>query len=222
MRVIRTTIAAALFAATAATVAVAQTPAGRPATPAPVRPAPATNPAPQGGSATIAEGKFAVIDTESFADPKQGIQRLVAAANVMDREFKPRRDEIQALKTRYDNIVKQANDTKSVADPKALATLADQADSLKLEIEQKQAVGQKAFEKRWRELSEPIYTDINNALLVFSRARGVSVVFDISKLAGVMILVNERDAINITDAFIAEYNQRNPASTASASTPGNQ
>ena len=208
MRVIRTTIAAALFAACAALTAVAQTP-GRAATPAPT----------QGGSATIAEGKFAVIDTESFLDEKQGIKRLIAAYQTLNREFKPRFDELQTLKTRYDGIIKQINDTQKVADQKALAGLADQADALKLEIEQKQAAGKLAIDKRERELTEPINQDIGNALRTFARGRGISVVFDLSKLANVVMLVNQNDSINITDAFIADYNQRNPATTASTTAP---
>jgi Skp family chaperone for outer membrane proteins len=218
MRVIRTTIAAALFAASAATAAVAQAPAaGRPAA-TPARPA--TSTAPQGGSATIAEGKFAIVDTEAFGDPTNGIKKLVAAGQVIEREFKPRRDEITALKTRYDAIIKQGSDTAKVADQKSLAALADQAETLKLEIEQKQQAGQRALDKRIKELTDPIYLDLNNALRSFANARGISVVFDASKMNGVMMIINP-NGIDITDAFIAEYNQRNPASTASTSAPGN-
>lgn len=206
MKVIRTTIAAALFAAAAATAAVAQTPA-RPAAPA------------QGGSAAIAEGKFAVVETEAFLDEKQGIRKLIAAYQTLNREFKPRFDELQTLKTRYDGIIKQGNDTAKVADQKSLGALADQAEALKLEIEQKQAAGKLAIDKRERELTEPINVDIGNALRAFARARGISVVFDLSKMANVVMLVNEKDSVNITDAFIAEYNQRNPATTASTTAP---
>jgi Skp family chaperone for outer membrane proteins len=217
MKAIRNTIVAAAIAAFAAlgvnaqTQAPRQTPAPRPAAPA------ATSPA-QG--ATIADGKFAIIDTDAFTDPKQGIQRLVAAFQVVEREFKPRRDEVQALQTRYDALVKEVNDTKAVADQKALAAKADQATQLETEIKRKQEDGQKDLEKRVQTLTQPIYQDIGNALQAFARARGLSVVFDVSKMQGVVMVVN--DSVDITDAFIAEYNQRNPATTASASAPGNQ
>lgn len=218
MKAIRITLAAAAFAAFAALNTSAQTPAGRTAaqTPAP-RPV-----APAQGGATIAEGKFAVIDTDAFGDQKEGIKRLVVAYQTLDREFKPRRDEVQQLQARYDSIAKQIQDTQKVADQKALAGLADQAEQLKTEIERKQQDGQKALEKRAQDLIAPIQQDINNALLAYARSRGISVVFDLSKMANVMMLVNDNDPINITDAFIADYNQRNPAATASTSVPGNQ
>jgi Skp family chaperone for outer membrane proteins len=211
MRVIRHTFAAAALAAFASVAAVAQTaPASRPA----------ASPA-QGGGA-IAEGRFAVIDTDAFADQSQGIKRLVVAYQALDREFKPRRDEVQQLQTRYEALVKEIQDTQKVADPKTLAAKTDQADQLKTEIERKQQDGQKELEKRAQTLLGPVQQDISNALLAFAKQRGISVVFDLSKLGNVVMLVNEKDPINITDAFIADYNQRNPATTASTapSTPG--
>ncbi|HEX3558200.1 MAG TPA: OmpH family outer membrane protein [Pyrinomonadaceae bacterium] len=212
MKVIRHTFAAAALAAFAALSASAQT------TPA-QRPAPSTAAPAQSGGA-IAEGRFAIVDTDAFTDQKQGIHRLVVAFQTVEREFKPRRDELQQMQTRYEALAKQISDTQKVADQKALASLADQADTLKSDIEQKQAAGQKALDKRVKELTEPIYQDIGNALQTFARGRGISVVFDISKMQGVVMLVNPA-GVDITDAFIADYNQRNPASTASTATPGN-
>ena len=220
MKAIRNTIVAAAIAAFAAIGVNAQTTPARQTTPAP-RPATpaATSPAPSQGAA-IAEGKFAIIDTDAFSDPKQGIQRLVAAFQVVEREFKPRRDEVQQLQARYEALAKEVNETKGVSDPKALAAKADQATQLETEIKRKQEDGQKALEKRVQDLTQPIYQDIGNALQAYARARGLSVVFDVSKMQGVVMVVN--DSIDITDAFIAEYNQRNPASTASTAAPGNQ
>lgn len=205
MKAIRTTFFAAAFAATAALTASAQTqPATRPAAPA------------AGGAVTVAEGKFAIIDTEAFGDQKDGIKRLVAAFQAVEREFKPRRDEIQTLRTRYEALAKEINDTKAVAAPAALQTKADQATQLETEIKRKQEDGQKALDKRVQELTAPVYQDIGNALQAYAKARGLSVVFDVSKMQGVVMVVD--GGIDITNAFIAEYNTRNPA-TAAATAP---
>jgi Skp family chaperone for outer membrane proteins len=221
MKAIRNTLAAAALLTFAALGANAQAPAGgRAATPAPATPRPSA-PAAGAQGTTIAEGKFAVVDTDLFQDPKDGIARLVSAAAVVDREFKPRRDEIQQLQTRYDALVKQIQDTQKVADQKALAGLADQAETLKSDIERKQQDGQRAIQKRWQDLSGPIFTDINNALRAYAQSRGISVVFDLSKMEGVVMVVNP-NGIDITAGFIADYNQRNPASTASTVAPGKQ
>jgi len=214
MKAIRITFFAAALAATAALTASAQTqPAARPAAPAVQTPRPAAPTAAQTASA-IAEGKFAIIDTEAFGDQKDGIKRLVAAFQTVEREFKPRRDEITTLKTRYDALVKEVNDTKAVAAPAALQTKADQAQQLEIEIKRKQEDGQKALDKRVQELTGPVYQDIGNALQAYAKARGLSVVFDVSKMQGVVMVVD--GGIDITNAFIADYNQRNPAATAAA------
>jgi Skp family chaperone for outer membrane proteins len=218
MKAIRNILAASALAAFAALGVNAQAlGGGRVATPATQTPRPAA--VPQGSA--IAEGKFAVVDTDAFQDPKEGIARLVGAAATVDREFKPRRDEIQQLQTRYEALAKQVQDTQKVADQKALAALADQAETLKNEIERKQQDGQRAIQKRWADLSGPIFTDINNALRAYAQARGISVVFDLAKMEGVVMVVNPQ-GIDITAGFIAEYNQRNPATTASTGAPGNQ
>ena len=204
MKVIRTIAAAALLAALSALTASAQQPAA-------TRPA---APAADGASANVPDGKVAIIDTESFGDPKSGIARLINAFQTVDREFKPRRDEITGIRNRYEGLVKQINDTKGVADQKSLAALADQAETLKSDIERRQQDGQRALDKRVKELTDPIYQDINTALQAFARSRGITVIFDISKMGGVMMVVD--GAVDITPAFIAEYNQRNPASAAAA------
>ena len=219
MKAIRNILAASAFAAFAALGVNAQAPARTTPAPAAQTPRPAAPAA--GTQGAIAEGKFAVVDTDVFQDPKEGIARLVSAAAVVDREFKPRRDEIVQLQSRYDALAKQIQDTQKVADQKALAALADQAETLKNDIERKQQDGQRAIQKRWQELSGPIFTDINNALRVYAQSRGISVVFDLSKMEGVVMVVNP-NGIDITAGFIADYNQRNPASTASTAAPGNQ
>ncbi len=203
MNSIRKTFFAAALLAFAAVTAAAQT-----ATPA--RPA-----APQGGvSAAIAEGKFAIIDTDAFSDQTNGIKRLVAAFQTVEREFKPRRDEIQTLRTRFEALAKEIESTKAVAAPAALQTKAEQAQQLEVEIKRKQEDGQKALDKRVQELTGPVYQDIGNALQTFARARGLTVVFDVSKMQGVVMVVN--DQVDITSAFIADYNQRNPSTAAAA------
>ena len=209
MNAIRNTAAAAVLAAFAALNAGAQT--------TPARPAPAGGgaaPAAANNGGVVPDGKVATIDTDAFADQKAGIGRLVAVYNAVEREFKPRGDELRAMKTRYDGIAKQINDTKAVADQKALAALADQAESLEKEMKRKQEDLQASSQKRFAELAEPVYRDIGQALQNFARQRGITVVFDLSKTGNAVMVVN--NAIDITDAFISDYNTRNPAAAASA------
>lgn len=184
--------------------------------PAPSRPAaPATQPSTAG---SVPEGKIAIIDTVAFADPKTGITRLIRAFDVLEKEFKPRSDELQKLRAQYEQLGKeiQAMRNAPAVSPQTVAAKTDQAETLKREIERKSQDAQDLYKRRLREVTEPVYKDIGPALQAYARQRGISVVFDVSKLSEVMFVVNE--SVDLTKAFIADYNQRNPG-TAASTTP---
>lgn len=208
MKLIRLLTAAAALAVLVPAMAPAQQPAaGRPV-PSAQRP-PAASPTVAQNPGVIADGKIAIIDTEAFADPKTGITRLVSAFEVVNREFKPRSDELQKLRAQYEQLGKDIEATRIVEDQKARAAKVEQAEALKKDIERKTQDAQSAYQKRLREATEPVYKDISPALQAFARQRGVNVIFDVSKLGEVIFIVN--DSVDLTRAFISDYNQRNPA-----------
>lgn len=165
-------------------------------------------------SSAAPDSKIAVINTEAFGDPKSGIARLIAVFTTVEREFKPRRDELAGLKTQYDQLVRDIEATRNLADEKALAAKTDQATTLKSSIDRKAEDGQRDLDKRLQTLTDPIYRDLTTALRAYASQRGISVLLDVSKMTGAVFVVN--DTVDITAAFIADYNQRNPAPAAAA------
>jgi Skp family chaperone for outer membrane proteins len=213
MKLILSTLATTLAVLAPVTAAAQQPATGRPpATPA-QRPA-ATVPSATQNTGIIADGKIAIIDTEAFADPKTGITRLVSAFDVVNREFKPRSDELQRLRAQYEQLGKDIEATRNLEDQKARNAKLEQAEALKKDIERKTQDAQSAYQKKLRDVTEPIYKDISPALQAFARQRGVNVIFDVSKLGEVMFVVN--DSVDLTRAFIADYNQRNPVTATPA------
>lgn len=213
MKLTLSTLATTLAVLLPVTVAAQQPASGRPATPAVQRPPAASPTAPQ-NTGVIADGKIAIIDTEAFANPKTGITRLVSAFEVVNREFKPRSDELQKLRAQYEQLGKDIAATANVEDQRARAAKIEQAEALKKDIERKAQDAQSAYQKRLRDVTEPIYKDISPALQAFARQRGVNVIFDVSKLGEVMFVVN--DTVDLTRAFITDYNQRNPGTATPA------
>jgi len=110
----------------------------------------------QAAQTAVPDSKFAIVDTEAFADAQTGVVRLVGAYNTLERDMKPKRDELQQMQARYEQLVKEINDTKTVADQKSLATKADQAETLQKDIKRKQEDGQRDLDKRARDLTEAI------------------------------------------------------------------
>jgi Skp family chaperone for outer membrane proteins len=213
MKLILFTLAAMLAVLVPVAGAAQQPAAGRPAATSAQRPPAASPTAPQ-NTGVIADGKIAIIDTEAFADPKTGIIRLVSAFEIVNREFKPRSDELQKLRAQYEQLGKDIAATANLEDQRAQAVKLEQAEALKKDIERKTQDAQSAYQKRLRDATEPIYKDISPALQAFARQRGVNVIFDVSKLGEVMFVVN--DSVDLTRAFITDYNQRNPVTATPA------
>ena len=200
---IKNLIAAFTFTATIALVpALAQT-----------RPAP-TQPAPSQASAPIPDSKIAVIYSAEFTDAKTGIARFGTLVNALNKEFDIKKKELDALQLRAQQLNDDIEKTKNVADPKQIQLKIDQMEQLKVDFKRKSEDAQALYEKRQGEIFQPLQDDIGKALEVYAKAHGINVVIDGSRVP----VVYAADSLDITRAFINEFNTKNPA-TASVTTP---
>jgi Skp family chaperone for outer membrane proteins len=147
-------------------------------------------------------------------DPKTGIAKFNTLLTTLNREFQPRQTELQNLQTRIQTLNKEINDTQSVADPNALRTKRDQLEQLNTELKRKGEDAEAAYNKRRQDIFMPLQQDIGKALETFAKARGITVIVDGSQVP----LVYAADSIDVTRAFINEFNSKNPA-TAAVTTP---
>jgi Skp family chaperone for outer membrane proteins len=213
MRNFRILAATMMLAALLAVSASAQTrPAAGNTTPArPATPTPATTNAP------VPDTKIAFIDTGAFGEEKGGITRYVNAVKSLEREFKPRQDELNSMQTRIkviaDEITKLSGN--SVVDPKTIQAKQEEGERLQRDLKYKKEQADADFAKRYGEVVGPISQDIGKALDQFASQRGITMILDISKLAPAILTVSP--AMDVTQSFITEYNSKNPA-TASAGT----
>ena len=205
MKIARFFAAVALLTVTAFGVSAQQQ---RPTTPA----APAAT-APQ-TTVAVPDSKMAMIYSDAFLDPKNGIARFNSLLGTLNREFQPRQAELQGLQTRIGTLTKEIEDTQSVADPNAIRQKRDQLAQISTEFKRKGEDAEAAYTKRRQEIFLPLQQDIGKALEAFAKARGITVIVDGSQVPVVYAAEN----IDITRAFIAEFNSKNPA-TASVSQP---
>ena len=201
-------IAAVALLMTAAIVSVSAQ-QQRPAAPATNTPASA---APQ--SVAVPDSKMAVIYSDAFLDQKTGIARFNSLLNALNREFEPRRTEIQNLQTRINQLTKEIQDQQNVAAPDSLRQKQDQLEQANKDLKRKAEDAQAAYEKRRGEIFTPLQQDIGKALEAFAKARGINLIVDGSQVP----MVYAADALDITRAFISEFNSKNPA-TASVTSP---
>jgi outer membrane protein len=193
MKNYRLIAAAALLVAFTALPAFAQGNAGRPAAPAQSAPA----------QANVPDSKIALVNTEAFSDEKQGITRLVNAVKGVEREFDPRKKELQGLQQRITTLQEDITKETQLAD-------------MKKDFQRRGEDAQAAYNKRMQEAISPIYDDIGKALDAFAKQRGITLLLDASKIGPAILSLN--DGMDITLAFIREFNTRNPATAAAAGT----
>lgn len=178
-------------------------------------PAANTPPATQTASANVPDSKMALIYSDAFLDPKAGIARFTSLLNTLNREFQPRQTELQGLQTRINTLTKEIDDQGAVAAPDSLRQKRDQLDQLKLELKRKSEDAEAAYAKRRQEIFMPLQQDIGKALEAFAKARGINLIVDGSQVP----MVYAADALDITTAFITEFNSKNPATASAAPRP---
>jgi Skp family chaperone for outer membrane proteins len=190
-------IAAVAFFAVITVVSVHAQP--RSTTPAPT-PAPATG--------NMPDAKIALVNTEDFADEKTGIVRLVAAMKRVDGEFQPRRTELQTLQQQIEKATADLSKAAPVQDPKVTAQQNDKIEQMKKDYQRKGEDAQAAYQKRLQDVLGPVYDDIGKALDVYAKAHGITLILDVTKIQGI---VAASESLDITRAFITEFNAKNPA-----------
>ena len=198
--------------------ASAQRPAGSPAaqpTPVPGAQAPAT-------AATVAlpTSKMAVIYTDMFLDSKTGIAKFNSVLTKLNGEFQKTKDDIQAMQTRGQQLEDEINKLQNAPagtpiDQRSLQAKIDQLEQLKKDIQRKGEDAQAAYNRRRQELFSPLQEEIGKALEVFAKARGINVIIDAAQVP----LLYAAESIDITRAFITDFNSKNPVTAATTTPP---
>ena len=214
MKTVHILAASAILAATAALPAHAQgtRPGGTTTTSRPTS-SPATNTA----DVAIPDAKIAFINTEAFGE-KDGINRFVNAIQTLQREFKPKDDDLLSLQTRMRQIstdIENLNKSPVVSQA-SVQNKQDEGERLQREYEYKQKDYEAWSKKRYRELVGPVSVDIGKELDTFRKDRGLTMILDVTKL--LPAILSAKAEMDVTRSFIAYYNAKNPV-TASSPAP---
>ena len=215
MKAILSIFAMAVLTGAIAVSAIAQTQRPTP-TPAP-GPGPAATSA--GANTPVPQSRIALIDTTMFGDEKNGIYRYVDAARAVQNEFKSRTDEMQNLQNRLNSLVNEINALMKVTpvDQKTVQAKQQQGESLQTEFNTKKAKLDEDIGKRYEQVVAPISTQIGQAMDQFATQRGITMTLDLSKL--LPAILTAVPALDLTQAFINEFNSKNPRAAAPATKP---
>ncbi|HKU74371.1 MAG TPA: OmpH family outer membrane protein [Pyrinomonadaceae bacterium] len=183
-------------------------PAGQP-TPTP---APAANVA-------LPMSKMAVINSDAFLSDKTGIAKFNTTVNKLNGEFQKVKDDLTQLQTRAQTLESEINKLREAPegtpiDQKSLQAKIDQLEQLKKDIQRRGEDAQTSYNRRRQELFTPLQAEIGTALEAFAKARGINVIIDAAQVP--LLFADEK--IDITRAFIADFNSKNPVTAASTTT----
>src|SRR5688572_1679181 len=195
-------------------------PAGPRPSPTPAATTPATAAAPAQTNVALPISKMAIIYTDQFLDAKAGILKFNSLVTKLNSEFQRIKDELTQMQNRAQALETEINKLRDAPagtpiDQPALQSKIDQLEQLKKDIQRKAEDAQTAYNKRRNELFQPLQVEIAKALEAFAKARGINAVID---GAAVPLLYFE-ESTNITRAFIADFNSKNPAAAATTPTP---
>jgi Skp family chaperone for outer membrane proteins len=202
------TILVLFFLITAAAVpAIAQV---RPSpTPTPARPTTTQTP-PVSTNVAVPESRIALIDTSMFADEKKGILLFIDAVKLVQAPFSAQNQELANLQNRINALIDEIRRLRQAPTPDARAIQAKQEEGTRLQQDwnfKKQRLDED-YAKRYQEITVPISDRIGRAMDQFARERGITMTLDFSKL--LPALLTAAPAVDVTDAFIADFNRKNP------------
>jgi outer membrane protein len=159
---------------------------------------------------------MAVIYSEQFQDPKTGIARFTVTLNRLNGEFQKVQDDLTQTAQRLTAMQSEITKLQQAggATPAQVQAKIDTLDQQKREYTRKGEDAKAQYQKRYQELFTPLQDDISRALDTYAKARGITLVIDGSQVPVLYVV----DGLNLTNAFISEYNLKNPA-TAQATPP---
>lgn len=197
-----------------ATSVSAQRPAATPAA------QPTATPTAAPSAAALPVSKMAVIYTDLFLDQKTGIAKFNTVVNKLNGEFQKLKDELNQMQTRGQALETEITKLRDAPagtpiDQRSLQAKIDQLEQLKKDIQRKGEDAQAAYNRRRQELFSPLQDEIAKALEAFAKARGINVIIDGTQIP----LLYAADSIDITRAFITDFNTKNPVTAATTTTP---
>ena len=147
----------------------------------------------------------ALIDSYMFQDEKGGIKKLLDLQNVLNVEFKPRRDEVESMSNKLNELKKQIEQNPAVNAAKQ--KLVDEAVTLESTIRRKSEDYEGQLKKRYQALMSPMQQQIGVHMKTWCSQKNYIALIDVSKdNNGLILWMNDQEVINLTNELIKYIN----------------
>jgi Skp family chaperone for outer membrane proteins len=154
-----------------------------------------------------------VIDTSVFSDEKAGIFRVIDAMKSLQSEFGARQQELQTQQARLNTLIEDIRKLRQATpvDQKAIQAKQEEGVRLQQDFDTKKQRYEEDYERRYRQMMGPVSQQIGKALDEFATQHGITMTLDASKM--LPAILTALPTIEVTTAFIAEFNRKNPRVT---------
>ena len=161
-------------------------------------------------SQTNNKSSVAVIDTNAFANKELGIPQLVQAYDKLESEFELQETEIKELHKKYKELWNFISASQKAIELTELASALlpnkeNEFRKIDCEIKQKQEIAKAHYEKRKKEIIEPINENIGKVLREFAKQNGYASILDKKSIESSSIIIDS-DYVDVTRDFIKFYN----------------
>lgn len=158
----------------------------------------------------IVPARVATINTEGFVDENNGIKQLVKVLKQLVQEFQAQETELMDLSNRYNTLNQEVMQLRAnpSADPKVTSSKMAEVQQLQRLLKQKGDAAQAAYNKRNKELRQPIEAMITQELTNYMQDRDFAMLLDSSRLSGPVLAA--RPNLDVTGDFIAFFNAKHP------------
>ncbi len=161
--------------------------------------------APAGGQ--VPRMKIGIIDILAF---REQIGELKARYDKLNVEFSTIYQELESMQTKLAAQEKTLNENKTLT-PAQASKLSGEFEAGKKEYQRRLEDTQALARRREQEETEAIYDKLSKYLDQYCLKHGITSVFDARRLQETGVVVYASYQSNITEDFVKEYNQLNPA-----------
>lgn len=143
-------------------------------------------------SMTQAQSNVAHIDTQALIDAHP---EAIAARGELEKLAKTYEADIQSMATEYQNKLKQYDAEAGTVTDEVNTKRAQEVTDIRSSIEQYRAQAQQDLAKKERDLFEPIYNKVREAIAKVGKAQGFQYILDSREGTGTLLLADGKDLL---------------------------
>ena len=147
--------------------------------------------------------RIGFVDSYMFQQPGTGVTKLLAMYQAIDKEFKPKMDELTTIQTNLDKLSREVQ--SGGISPAEKEKKIELHEKLRRDLQFKSEDYKSRYERRHNEMMKPLQTSMFTYLQQWSREKGFTALIDVSKDTGGFVLFVDEAAVEATTKDLIRF-----------------